>query len=216
VKRQTEHERRSLRARNEVTGRCAAPKAGSLRSPRSLRSRLVANVRGPILAGLFSAVLAACSGTPTARVPEARPTDLMVAATVLPPMREGEVVETAAWPRSLRASRFVIEADGWLRAAQGAETKGGAFPARTRWLSGREMDELWRQLAGSGLLARDAPGRVEGPEEAAGSSSKPVALIYASWDGRRQTVRVVMDRATPEAVEAERVVDRLAAFAWER
>src|ERR1051325_3817480 len=104
--------------------------------------------RWGVAVSIFCVGLWGCAGAPVARVPEGRPSDLMVAATVLAPVREGEVVGTEGWPRSLRPSRFVIEADGWLRAAQGSEAVATTFPSRTRWLSGREMDELWRQLAG--------------------------------------------------------------------
>jgi hypothetical protein len=157
-------------------------------------------------------------------VPEERPPDLMVAATVLAPgpveksgqSGVGGVAATAAWPRALRAARYVIEADGDLRAVQGEDAGVTAFPPRTRQLTAAEMDQLWHQLVGSGLLAKNAPGHVDGPEDAVASPTKSVALIYTSFDGKRRTVRVVMDRSTEEAVEAERVVDRLAGWAWER
>ena len=54
------------------------------------------------------------------------------------------------------------------------------------------------------------------PPPAATERGTRVALIYASWEGKRQTVRVVMDRGNTGAVEAERVVDRLAGWAWQR
>jgi hypothetical protein len=148
-------------------------------------------------------------------VPDKRPSDLMVAATVLGPVREG-AASGGGSGRVSGPARYIIEADGCLRAARDVAAGATTFPGRTKQLAAAEVDRLWRQLAASGLLERDAPGRMEGPEEALIPGPRPVALIYVSWDGKRQTVRVVLDRSTPEAMEAERVVERLAGWAWQR
>ena len=146
----------------------------------------------------------------------------MVAATVLVPERmlasgeEGLVGAAGQLPRSLRPARYVIEADSCLRAAVGPDADATTFPARTRQLTAAEVDGLWRQLRDSGLLDPASPARIEGPEpaaKAAGGSTRPTALVYASFGDYRTTARVVLDRGGTEALDAERIVDRLAALA---
>src|SRR5262245_38039155 len=173
------------------------------------------------IAGLLVAAgLAAgfsCSSTPAALsppppIPEERPQDFVLAATVLTPTD----VKTTNLPRSLRPARYIVEADGVLRAAVGAGSTTTTYPPQTRQLTARQMDSLWRQLRESNLLDPGNPSRIDAPEAVARAPDRTTALIFVGGDGRRVTLRVLLDRRTEDAVAAERLVDRLADLAWIR
>lgn len=164
---------------------------------------------------LLAALLAACSGSPTVTPqyeppPDERPEDFTLAVTVLTP-RELLRVDL---PRSLRPARYIIEADGALRAAVGPGAGATTFPPRTRQLTAREFDGLWRQLRETALLDPGHPARVSDPETVTRAPDRTTALIYVSFEGTRRTLRVLLDRSSEDAVAAERLVDRLAELAW--
>lgn len=119
-------------------------------------------------------------------------------------------------PRSLRPARYIVEADGVLRVSIGAGASTTTFPSQTRQLTPRQLDALWRQLRATNLLAQGNAARIEGPEEAKRAPDRTTALIYASFDGRRVQLRLLLDRGSDDAVAAERLVDRLAELAWIR
>jgi hypothetical protein len=183
---------------------------------------------------LTMVLLAGCSGTgplprpQTGPIPETRPEDFTLAVTVLGPGRgpspvvkggDGkgdEEVAAPQLPRSLRPGRYIVEADGALRAALGPGAEATTFPAQTRQLSPRQVDLLWRLVRDSGLLDATNPGRIEGPDEALRSPDRTTALFYVAYAGQRVTVRTLLDRSGEDALAAERVVDRLAEWAWVR
>jgi hypothetical protein len=162
-----------------------------------------------ILAGL---VLPACSPAPRATAPELlserRPADFTLAASVYAPPR----ARPADLPRSLRAGRFVVETDGWLR--HGAGPRALPYPARTRQLSPHQMDQLWRLVRESGLLDPEHPAVVDDPGSIAAGHDRGLAVIYIAFAGERRTLRVLLDRTSEGAIEAERITDRLADLAW--
>ena len=168
-------------------------------------------------AALLAIVLAGCTAARNLTLPEHRPADLMLAATVYTPERMVAGAGGAdRLPRSLRPARYVIEADSSLRAVRGSGVDAATFPPRVTQLSTDQMETLWRQFKESGLLDPGSPSRIEAPEEAVRSASRPTAMVYASFLGRRTTLRVVLDRAGRDALEAERLVDRLAGWAGEK
>jgi hypothetical protein len=156
------------------------------------------------------------SGPPPApkalAIPEARPSDFVMAATVFSPAR----LSGADLPRSLKPARYVIEADGVLRAATGSAADATTFPGQTRQLTPGEFDSLWRLLRESGLLDSNSPLRVPDPETLVRAPDRTTALIYVSYGGERRTLRVPLDRVGEGALATERVVDRLAEWAWVR
>ncbi len=143
-------------------------------------------------------------------LPETRPADFVLAATVYSP----KTMEGARLPRSLQAARYIVEADGALRAAVGAETEAKPFPGQTRRLTPGEFDALWRLVVESGLLDPGSAWRVDNPEEITRASDRTTVLLYVACEGRRTTLRLLLDRSGPDAVAAERIVDRLAQWAW--
>jgi hypothetical protein len=170
-----------------------------------------------IVAGLTAALGACRSNTPPPApverpLPDERPADFVLAATVYSP----DSMSEAKLPRSLRGARYVVEADGALRAATGEDLKNKTFPGQVRQLSPREFDTLWRVVRESGLLDPESAWRVENPEQITRAPDRTTVLIYIACDGRRTTLRLLLDRANPDSVAAERLVDRLAQWAWVR
>jgi hypothetical protein len=161
-------------------------------------------------------VLAACSSSrpiPAAAEPippDDRPADFVLAATVHSP----ESMSKARLPRSLQPARYVVEADGVLRAAVGGAAQTTTFPGRTRQLTPREFDALWRLVRESGLLDSQNVARIEGPDDLTRAPDRTTAIVYVSFGGRRMTLRTLLDRTSPGAAETERVIDRLAEWAW--
>ncbi len=149
----------------------------------------------------------------TSAPPVERPQDLAIAATVFSPRVP---LPASSLPRSLKPGRFVLEADGVLRASRGAVLEASTFPPRVRQLSPRQSDQLWRLIRDSGLLDADNPNRISDPEAAARSGDHTTALLYVAFGGQRSTLRILLDRTTPDAIAAERVIDRLAELAWIR
>lgn len=166
--------------------------------------------------------LSSCTAVRVATLPEERPPDLVVSVTVYAPQRwiEGTDDEAAALnrlPRSLRPARYVIETDSSLRAITGAAVDAMTFPPRVRQLTSTEMQQLWRQIRESGLLDPGNPARIQGAEATETpirSAQRTTALIFISFEGSRTTLRTPLDRSTPESTESERLVDRLAGWAW--
>ena len=143
-------------------------------------------------------------------LPEERPADFVLAATVYSP----KSMERADLPRSLRPARYIVEADGVLRAAVGPGSETTTYPGQTRQLTPREFDTLWRIVRESGLLDAGSVWRVENPDEVTRASDRTTALVYVGYEGKRTTVRMLLDRSGAESVAAERLVDRLAELAW--
>lgn len=143
-------------------------------------------------------------------VPDERPKDFIFAATVYSPksMRE------AALPRSLKPARYIIEADGVLRAAVGPGATVETYPGQTRQLTPRQFDSIWRLVRDSGMLDPGNPSRVDDPETIQREPGRTTALVYIGYGERRTTLRIVLDRTSEGAASAEKVIDKLAELAW--
>lgn len=162
----------------------------------------------------LAVVVAGCGSsqrtvTPMSRpLPDERPDDLAVAATVFGPKA---ALPDAELPRSLKPGRYIIESDGVLRASQGGDS---LFPPRVRQLTPRQSDQIWRLLRDSGLLDETNPNRINDPESLVRSGDRTTALLYVAYAGTRTTLKVALDRSNADAVAAERIVDHLADLAW--
>jgi hypothetical protein len=202
-------------------------------------TRVIAAAGGLALGAVGGVGPGGCGSTPrlpetaAAPLPENRPRDFELAVTVLSPpgardqADQSELMDEEGQfgpppgsgpklPRSLRPARYIVEADAVLRVAEGEGAKTTTFPLRTRQLSSRQFDALWRQLRQSNLLAPGNPARIDAPEDAIRSPDRTVALIYTSYESQRVTLRVLLDRRSEDAIAAERLVDRLAELAWIR
>jgi hypothetical protein len=169
------------------------------------------------LTALLLTLLGACSSPPRVAppagtpVPQERPSDFVLAATVLAGARTGD---PAGLPRSLQPARYIVEADGALRAATGPGSDEQTFPPRSRQLSPREFDQLWALVRDSGLLDPACPARVDDPSTIERAGPRTTALLWVSYADTAATLRVPLDRTGPQALPTERIVDRLAQWAW--
>jgi hypothetical protein len=163
------------------------------------------------LALLPLALLAACHAVlPDPASLDRRPGDFVLAATVYGPPASAE--ETLRLPRGLRPARYVIEADALLRAALGRGSTNAVFPPPTRQLTVSQMDRLWRLIRDSGLLEPGNSYQTEDIEPA--TVDKPTASFYVAYSGGRAYLLVPLDRADPESIAAEQILDQLAAWSW--
>jgi hypothetical protein len=166
---------------------------------------------------LMAAMLGACSSAPRMPPPpepppDERPDDFVLAATVLTPPE----ARLSRLPRSLRPARYIVEPGGMLRASVGPGASTTTYPGETRQLTPREFDALWREVRSSNLLSPGNPARVNDPEAIARSSDRATALIYIGYADHRVTLRIILDRSTPESVTGERLIDDLAELSWIR
>ncbi len=163
-----------------------------------------------------------CSSTPPApsppiapappEWPETTPSDFSLSAAVVAPVGFGS--RSLDIPRAMRPGRYLLESDGRLRWGASARI-GSALPPIIRQLDRSAIDELWRAARGSGAF--DAPpdtGNPERPLAANGATAATRLELYAN--GRQRVVTLPLDRASPEAIAAERLLDRLAGLAWVR
>jgi hypothetical protein len=172
-------------------------------------------MRRPLIMILAAALLGCSSNSPPPPpveppLPDDRPDDFVLAATIFSP----NVAHEARLPRSLRPARYIVEPDGSLRAAIGPGADATTYPGRTRQLTPAQFDSLWRNVRQSGLLDPDNPSREDDPEVLTRSTDRTTALVYVGFEGRRITLRILMDRTSPGSVEAEKLIDRLAEWAW--
>lgn len=168
-------------------------------------------MRATLLAGLLA--LSACAVSPDPATIEARPPDFSVAAAVLAP---SEGAPGPRPPRSLRPGRYIVDCDGVLRASVGAGSGPATFPAQTRQLTHAQMERLWDLTRESALFGPDSGAHIDNPAWADPDPSRSIAVLEASFLGKRAAVRVPLDRDSAEAIAAEEIVDTLADLAWVR
>ncbi len=161
-----------------------------------------------------------CAGTPPAPPPpissappawpEAAPSDFSLSAAVAAPAGFGSGSRDI--PRAMRPGRFLLESNGRLRWS-GSARIGAALPPIVRELDRGAIEELWRAARGSGAFdAAPDTGNPDRPLISGGNAASARLELLAG--GRQRVVTLPLDRASPEAIAAERLVDRLAALAW--
>lgn len=143
---------------------------------------------------------------------DAQPADFSIAVTVLAPRGAA----AGALPRARRGARYIVEPDGVLRAAVGPGADDEMFPPQTRRLTARDVRRLWALTQDAGVLAPDHPGRAAARDEVFVPVDRSVAYIEYTAGGRRDCVRINLDRADESAIGAEELVDELARLAWQR
>lgn len=145
-------------------------------------------------------------------LPEDRPPDFTLSVTVYSPAQDE--AEIAAAPRTLRPARYVMEADGLLRAQVSPGLTPESFPTVVRRLDDRQMTRIWRQLRLCGYTVPGHPSQLSSESAYLPRSDRPVAVVGYSFAGRVAAFRAFLDRASADAVAAERLVDLLASLAW--
>lgn len=150
--------------------------------------------------------LSACASSPEPAPPAQRPQEFVLSATVYAPAGQG----TARPERALRPGRYIVEADGVLRAALGPGATTTTYPHQTRQLTPDQLDALWRTLVASGLLTDPDATPVPNPDIYTPPEGRTTAVVYAAWRGRREAVAVSLDRHRG----AITLIDHLAELAW--
>ena len=185
----------------------------------------------PVLAAVAATVAAllttgcAAPGRIDAQTP---PDDFVLGVTVYAQPSESPIAGRVdpSLPRGLQPGRYVIEADGVLRAATGPAADPSVFPPRTRQLSAAQMDEVWRLTRDAGVFA--AASLASEPSDQSASLSVAVgspvlyepppehvtALIEAFAAGERGTRAFILDGDSPSAHGAGALTDYLADLAW--
>lgn len=156
-----------------------------------------------------AACLAGCRASPKVPVEalDEPPRDFALAVTVVSPL--GDDAE-----RALRPAKYIVEADGVLRASVGPGSNTETFPPRTRQLTPRQHDQLWRAVRETGLLAPDHPARVGDPSVVPPNPRRPGATIFVAAEGQRRYWLVALDEQDPDAAGVRLLIDRLASLAW--
>lgn len=144
------------------------------------------------------------------------PPDFWLAITVLraPAETAGRAAAYQKLPVGIRPARYIIEADGILRAATGSGANVNTFPDQTRQLDDAQIASLWTTLRDSSLVRADHPSRgVEAAVSAIGD--KTVYVVSFAAGGTR---RVLTMEAAPKpgegAEEVRQLVERVAGLAW--
>jgi len=158
---------------------------------------------------VFAAGVAACRASPEVSVEglDEPPRDFVLGVTVVSP-------NVSDPDRARRPARYIVEADGVLRASVGPGSSAETFPPRTRRLTPRQQDQLWRAVRETGLLAPDHPARVGNPSVVPPNPRRPGAIVYVAAGGDRRYWLVALDEDTPDAAGVRLLIDRLASLAW--
>lgn len=149
--------------------------------------------------------LPACSAPASRDLPSARPADLSLGLTVFGP-------DNAVKRGGQRPARYLVEPDGWLRAAVGPGADETVHPPRARWLTDAERDELWSRVRATGLDSVERPLRLDNPEGFMPPAGRRVYLIELTAGGRR--VAAAMPEGEPATEPFIDLADALAAWSW--
>lgn len=177
----------------------------------------MANARRIVWTALLSAAASAVAGgcasqskpSPSAVQGVDYPQDFALSVTVITPGRETDSSgRDLSFGQDLadRPGRYIVEADGLLRAATGAGATTRVYPPRTKYLSDRQMADLWNKLEWMrpdlqiGDPGEDTPIR----------ASHTTAIIHVAANGRRTTRVANLE----EDVWAKSLVRTLGEHAW--
>lgn len=153
----------------------------------------------------IAASLSGCAGSVQQRV-GMPPSDAMLSVTVMPQRPRFQRPE-----REFAPARYVVEADGMLRAAVGEGVTVETYPGRTRDLSPDEWANLWKVALETGVLDPDDPRTVSG-EMSLTPDPLRRATIWLRGGGRSAGMVVDPSRDEPTA----RLVTLLEELAWIR
>lgn len=133
--------------------------------------------------------------------------------------REGFWVSVTSSPNpgdaslpGLPSARFVLEADGQLRAAAGPNADETTFPPPIRRLSREQVDAVWSRLVAIQPLATSPSARISDTPPSAGASGTSTIRLTAFAHGRQRAA--VLTGADPHAPQAADLVRQLADWAW--
>jgi hypothetical protein len=147
-----------------------------------------------------------CASTKPSSGAGAPPSDAMLSVTVMPQRPRFQRPE-----REFAPARYIVEADGVLRAAVGDGVTVQTYPGRTRDLTTEEWATLWQALLATGVLNLDDPRAIEG-EMSLNPDPLRRAVVWANGNGR--SAGMVVDPSRDEATAA--LVTLLEEMAWIR
>lgn len=153
----------------------------------------------------LAAALPGCAGSAQRRL-GMPPSDAMLSVTVMPQRPRFQRPE-----REFAPARYIVEADGVLRAAVGEGVTVQTYPGRTRDLTPEEWAELWEAVLTTGVLDPDDPRAIEG-EMSLNPDPLHRAVVWARGGGR--SAGMVVDPARDESTAA--LVTLLEELAWIR
>lgn len=170
--------------------------------------------------GLLLAVslLGGCA-TPGTLETQSAPDDFVLGVTVYDQPTANQVSRSrpSSLPRALRPGRYIIEADGVLRASLGNAAAPDVFPPMTRRLTEEQLDRLWSLTIATGIFDDEPPGERIGP---VGSYQPPrgrvTALVEAFAAGRRSSCAMGVEGAEQDPQPVRTLTDTLAELAWVR
>jgi len=119
----------------------------------------------------------------------------------------------AATPNPLhRPARYVLEADGWLRAGTGPGATRETLPPRVRRLTHTQRQRLWDLTRDSGLLDPDCPVRIASGDGPIPTRAHPLLLVTAETGRGRFSCAVALESVLGEPYEP--MLEALSGWAW--
>lgn len=167
-----------------------------------------------LLAGLAVVFLAAgCSNGRTADDlygfdPRLTPEAFSVSLTVMNDERSG--LDDPA----MRSARYIVEADGILRASIGSAVTPESFPPIIRRLDDRQVAGLWAIVDRTGMLRDPDPARVGNPDLVSRRQGRAIAVAWARAGERTRASSFEFVPRDPHADRIEPLVRELARLAW--
>lgn len=145
-------------------------------------------------------------------LPDRAPDDFALSITVVGPASGAEPAEDL--PRAQRPARYLVEADGILRAAVGPGSTPRVFPRETRQLNKAQVQRLWRLVGETGLLQPTTLTRIDNTETFFPQRARPTALVYIHQQGEGSHYAVRLPVGDAESPAVAQLIDEVAALAW--
>ncbi len=175
-----------------------------------------------ILLGFAALCLTACGGRAVNVEAQPPPTPASaVAPAGLSVRAEVHVRDTIAAQR-FASGVYLLEPDGTLRSGgpqrRSAEDPMPAlprYPPILRRLDPSDVDRVWRLIGGTTLADPDSPERIPPIQDWAPLPNRSIALVQIRDHNGTRRFAVSLTGATPAAIEAQDLVERLQALAWQ-
>lgn len=124
------------------------------------------------------------------------------------------IMGTASDDPVLRPARYIVEADGTLRAGVGPAATPKDYPPIIRRLDERQFAGLWSLVDRSRIMLDPDPARIGNPETEERRFGRTSAVVWARTGGRTRAGRYELVPPDPDAARVEPLVRELARLAW--
>lgn len=115
---------------------------------------------------------------------------------------------------AFQPARYIVEADGQLRAAVGAGVTPLTFPPVTRRLDDRQIAGLWAIVERSDILRDPDPARTPSAELVRAEKGRTIAVVFASAGDIARTSRFELSPPDPDSPRIRPLIRELAKLAW--